>query len=131
MLLHDGLHQLSRHMLLRLTLRRFRHAHLHGVLHQHALVKDTMQVCMTKAAQSKPKQHVSAELMQAIVQQHDSAAASSDWLAERNVCLLLVMMLGMLRESEAVELRMEDIHVRYEGAPEQAVSVSMLIRQSK
>lgn len=94
-------------------------------VHLHPLVVDTMRLCMNKAAQSKPKQHVSAELMQAIVAQHEAEAGlapslssrpnvGGSWLAERNVCLLLTMMVGMLRESEAVELRMEDVHLGHQ-----------------
>ena len=81
-------------------------------LHLDPLVKAAMKICMNGAAQSKPKQHVSAELMRALVQQLD-AKPDADWIDHRNVALLLTMMLGMLRESEAVEIRMEDVHVRF------------------
>jgi site-specific recombinase XerD len=106
-------------------------------MHQHPLVKETLNVCMRLAAQSKPKQHVSAELMRAVVELHDArpAAAGVDWLSERNVCLLMVMMCGMLRQSEAVELRMEDVRLKLApamlGAPAVVESVELLIRHSK
>ena len=105
-------------------------------MHLHPLVKAAMKICMNRAAQSKPKQHVSAELMRALVQQLD-AKAGANWMDHRNVALLLTMMLGMLRESEAVEIRMEDVQVKYAeqaaaaAGTEAAQSVSMLIRGSK
>ena len=107
----------------------------HG-LHLSPLVTDTLRLAMQKAAQSKPKQHVSAELMRALVKQHDSDP-SVDWIAHRNVAMLLAMMAGMLRESEAVALRMEDVRVQYveqaaaAAGGEVAESVSLTIRQSK
>ena len=105
-------------------------------MHLDALVKSTLKICMQNAAQSKPKQHVSVELMRALVQLLD-AKAEGDWLDHRNVALLLTMMLGMLRESEAVEIRMEDVQVKYiEAAAASsgagvADSVSLRIRGSK
>ena len=106
-------------------------------MHLDALVKSTLKICMQNAAQSKPKQHVSAELMRTLVQLLD-AKAEADWLDHRNVALLLTMMLGMLRESEAVEIRMEDVQVKYieaaaaaSSGPGVADSVSLRIRGSK
>ena len=63
-------------------------------MHLEPLVKSTMKLCMNGAAKSKPKQHVSAELMQALVQQLD-AKADASWLDHRNVALLLTMMLPL------------------------------------
>ena len=105
-------------------------------MHLDPLVKSAMKICMNKAAQSKPKQHVSAELMRALVQQLD-VKADADWMDHRNVALLLTMMLGMLRESEAVEIRMEDVQVQYAeqaaaaAGPSVAESVRIQIRGSK
>jgi site-specific recombinase XerD len=105
-------------------------------MHLDPLVKATMKICMNGAAQSKPKQHVSAELMQTLVERLH-ATVNADWMEQRNVALVLTMMLGMLRESEAVEIRMEDVKVKFseqaaaaagDGAAE---SVSLLIRGSK
>ena len=79
-------------------------------LHLHALVADTLRICCNKGAQSKPKQHMSAELLEEILHQHERVDAD-DWLEERNMTLFLFMMLGFLRESEAVELRMEDVQI--------------------
>ena len=105
-------------------------------MHLHPLVKAAMKICMNRASQSKPKQHVSAELMRALVQQLDGKA-DADWMDHRNVALLLTMMLGMLRESEAVEIRMADVQVRCAemaaaaSGREAAESVSITIRGSK
>ena len=105
-------------------------------MHLDPLVKSAMRICMNKAAQSKPKQHVSAELMRALVQQLD-AKTDADWMDHRNVALLLTMMMGMLRESEAVEIRMEDVQVTYAeqaaaaSGPGVAESVRIEIRGSK
>ena len=105
-------------------------------LHLDPLVKAAMKICMNRAAQSKPKQHVSSELMRALVQQLDGKA-DADWIDHRNVALLLTMMMGMLRESEAVEIRMEDVHVKFieqaaaAGGNGGAESVMLQIRGSK
>ena len=79
-------------------------------LHLHPLVADTLRICCNKGAQSKPKQHMSAELLQEILHQHERVD-TDNWIAERNVALFLFMMLGFLRESEAVELRIEDVQI--------------------
>ena len=82
-------------------------------MHLHPLVADTMRLCMNMAAQPKPKQHVSAELMRDIVEHHDASPQGEvQWTAERNVFLMLLMMVGMLRESEAVELRVSDVELQ-------------------
>ena len=105
-------------------------------LHLDPLVKAAMKICMNRAAQSKPKQHVSSELMRALVQQLD-VKTDADWIDHRNVALLLTMMMGMLRESEAVEIRMEDVHVKFveqaaaAGGSGGAESVMLQIRGSK
>ena len=90
------------------------------------LLQDALKVCTRKAVQSKPKQHMSAELMQEIVAHHEQRRAGEEqprteqaqrrlWLRERNVTMMLLMMLGMLRESEAVELRVEDVKIGVAG----------------
>ena len=105
-------------------------------MHLDPLVKSTLKLCMQKAAQSKPKQHVSAGLMRSLIDITDAKPAA-EWLELRNVALLLTMMLGMLRESEAVEIRMDDVQVKYAeqaaaaSGPAVADSVSLLIRGSK
>ena len=76
-------------------------------VHLDPLVKDTLKVCTNKAAQSQPKQHMSADLLAELVAIHDRQ--KPDWLAARNIAMLLVMMAGMLRESEATMLRMDDV----------------------
>ena len=91
-------------------------------LHVDPLVSETLRIAMNGAAQSVPKQHVSAELMRELAAIHD-ADARSDWRGARNVAMLLTMMVGMLRQSEAVELRMDDVRLKLEveaaaaGAP--------------
>ena len=80
-------------------------------LHLDPMVQETLRVCMNRAAQSKPKQHVSAELMKAIAEMHQQGGGhqTMDWLAQRDYALMLVMMVAMLRESEAVGLALEDV----------------------
>jgi Phage integrase family len=86
-------------------------------------VKDALKVCTTKAPQSQPKQHMSAELLSELVSIHDQQKV--DWLAERNIVLLLVMMSGMLRESEATQLTLEDVEFQLtEEAPAAAAASS-------
>lgn len=105
-------------------------------MHLDPLVKDAMKICMNNAAQSKPKQHVSAELMRALVQMLH-AKSGATWLDHRNVALMLTMMLGMLREGEAVEIRMDDVQMRMieqaaaAGGGEVVDSITITIRCSK
>jgi integrase len=92
---------------------------------QSQVIADVMAVLRTRAAPSKAKRHVEAALMRAIIEQHDkssavagsaastsSARSGTSWLDARNVLLAQLMMAGMLRESEAVELRVEDVEVK-------------------
>jgi len=77
-----------------------------------ALVTAAMKVCRTKAPQSVPKRAASAGLMLALVEEFtvtDKCGDASGWLAERNLCLLLTMFYGLLREAEAVGLRRSDV----------------------
>ena len=106
-------------------------------MHLAPIVCDTMKLCMTKAAQSQPKQHVSAQLMKEIVDYYmlsdklctnlclitpSSQVSTQMWMNERNVCLMLVMMTAMLRESEAVALKLEDVFFQEEANGVGAVS---------
>lgn len=88
-------------------------------LHIDPLVAETLRIAMNGAAQSVPKQHVSAELMRELAAIHD-ADPRSDWRGARNLAMLLTMMGGM-RQSEAVELRVDDVRLELEdeaaGAP--------------
>ena len=75
------------------------------------LVVAIMGVLKTKAEPSQPKQHVSPELMREMIALHEAQMRAPtvqgqgpSWLRERDIFLLLVMMMGMLRESEAVAL---------------------------
>ena len=96
-------------------------------MHLDPLVKDTLKVCTTKAPQSQPKQHMSAELLATLVKLHDQRVPKS-WVAERNIVMLLVMFAGMLRESEATQLRLEHIQVQLaEEAPAAAAASSSSI----
>ena len=88
-----------------------------NMIHVHPLVADTLKLCMNKAAQSTPKLHMSSELMRDIVTSNDCRVEDragkmvnpSDWISERNTTMMMVMMAGMLRESEVVELRCGDV----------------------
>ena len=83
-------------------------------LHTDPLVSETLRIAMNGAAQSVPKQHVSAELMRELAAMFD-ADPRSGWRDARNIAMLLTMMAGMLRQSEAVELRMDDLLLELEG----------------
>lgn len=112
-------------------------------MHLHPLVSDTLRLASTLATPSQPKRHMSAELMRAIIAQHDAtpaSAAGQDWLSTRNVCMVLVMMMGMLRENEAVELRVLDVVCEPANTPGAAANprepiplsnVSLFVRASK
>jgi hypothetical protein len=91
-------------------------------LHLDPIVSDTLKVCMNRAAQSKPKQHVSAELMMAIASMQNEQ--NMDWIALRNYAMMLLMMVGMLRESEAVELTLEDVRCNASEAQSSATAAA-------
>lgn len=102
-----------------------------AALLDHPLVTKMLIALKNKAVQSKPKQHMSAELMKDIIANHDDQAAPS-WLEERNVCLLLLMMMGMLRESEAVALTLSDVVIKEEEIQGERIQTLQLgIVQSK
>ena len=91
---------------------RVKHTPLAGITNSQ-LVIDMLAVLKTRAEPSKPKQHVSAELMRELIDLHEAAlqlptqqGKGPSWLRERDIFLLLVMMMGMLRESEAVALQL-------------------------
>ena len=106
-------------------------------LMEDRLVVDSMNLVRQKASQSKPKRHMSAELMTELIRHHDSEIGSMKtsigvWRAERNICLMLFMMVGMLRESEAASLKATDVEIRQEyvkGVERELVALS--ISQSK
>lgn len=74
------------------------------------LVADMMGVLRTMAASSRPKQHIEKELMRQILRAHDERG-KRDWRTDRDACLMLLMMMGMLRQSEAVQLRVSDVQI--------------------
>ena len=83
-------------------------------LHLAPLVCETLRICMNGAAQSVQKQHMSSELMRewvALQEESGRAEAREAWMERRNLALLLLMMAGMLRESEAVALRVDDLQL--------------------
>lgn len=78
-------------------------------------VTSIMAVLRTIAAPSKPKQHMTKELMRELVVAHDRGGPSgraNAWLDERNIFLMLLMMMAFLRESEAVALTPSDLEVK-------------------
>jgi len=94
-----------------------------------SVVTDMMAVLRTQAAPSKPKQHMAAELMRELVETHDARGPSgraSAWLEERNIFLMLLMMMAFLREGEAVALTKADVDVktlRVHGKLQQVLSI--------
>jgi site-specific recombinase XerD len=122
---------------------KFRHTAQQDVT-EHPLVNGVMAITKVKATQSKPKKHMSAQLMREIIINHDDSCSPQPsgaalakwqvevWRAERNVCLMLVMMMGMLRESEAVALLIEDVSVKEDVIGDRAVKLLQIaIVQSK
>lgn len=90
---------------------RLKHTALKDVVH-HRVVAEMMAVLRTQAAPSRPKQHMSAELMRELLQTHDAAGPSGKanaWLKERDLFLMLLMMMAFLREGEAVALTRKDV----------------------
>lgn len=78
-------------------------------------VASMMAVLRTQAAPSKPKQHMAAELMRELVETHDAKGPSGRqnvWLQERDLFLMLLMMMAFLREGEAVALKHSDVEVK-------------------
>jgi integrase len=103
------------------------------------MVTKMMAVLVAKAQPPTPKRHMSLELMRGILQslraEGDIAAAGASTpairralLARRNSCLLLFMLLGMLRSSEAVSLAEADVVLEDVGG---ITTVSLFIRRSK
>jgi site-specific recombinase XerD len=88
------------------------------------LVVDAMQVLRVMAAPSKPKIAMPRALMLLIIREHDARraprvdgikwtpSAKIEWMAERNVFLMLLMMMAFLRESEAAALRRGDVRLQ-------------------
>src|SRR5680860_71028 len=93
------------------------------------VVSDMMSVLRTVATVSKPKQHMSAELMRELVNAHDARGPTGnehEWIRERNLFLMLLMMLAFLRQSEAVALLVEDVEVKLlmiGGVPQRVLHV--------
>lgn len=109
------------------------------------MVTEMMAVLATKAGPPTPKRHMSLELMRDILKslKREGDIAAVDMgasppairralLARRNYCLLLFMLLGMLRASEAVDLKEGDVvlEANVSAAGEQK-TVSLFIRRSK
>jgi integrase len=103
------------------------------------LVVEMMAVLAARAEPPTPKRHMSLELMrsilQALKQEGDVDLANANppairraQLASRNYCLLLFMLLGMLRASEAVGLADGDVLVETVGGGK---TLSLFIRRSK
>ena len=107
---------------------RLKHTPLKDVV-QSRVVADMMGVLRTQAAPSRPKQHMSAELMREMLQTHEAAGASGKanaWLRERDLFLMLLMMMAFLRESEAVALTRKDVllkKLRVDGVERQVLHV--------
>lgn len=113
------------------------------------MVANMMAVLATKADPSTSKKHMSVELMRDILQslnigknidangsikeaESSSVDVKSAFLAQRNICLLLFMLLGMLRSSEAVALVEEDVVLSTETvAGVERKVLSLFIRRSK
>ena len=98
------------------------------VVHSEA-VTSMMAVLRTMAAPSKPKQHMAAELMREMVEAHEAKGPSgrqNAWLEERNLFLMLLMMMAFLREGEAVALTQADVDVktlRVQGKMQQVLHI--------
>lgn len=99
-------------------------------VHLHPLVKDTLKVCTSMAVQGVPKRHMTTELLETIIRKHDSFVPKS-WVGERNMAMMLVMMAGMLRESEATALRMEDVEMPESNGGETPTHMIVRVRRSK
>jgi integrase len=95
------------------------------------LVVDVINVLRTMAAPSKPKIAMPQALMLLIIREHDAdrqrqssngswkPSVKVEWIAERNIFLMLLMMMAFLRESEAAALRRGDVRlheVQVDGA---------------
>ena len=92
-----------------------------------------MGVLKKIAPQPKPKRFMSAELMAELIQLHEARPSLLvTWLEERNICIMLMMMAGMLRESELVALTREDVQIKELQLHGKRVTVlEVLVRQSK
>ena len=109
----------------------FKHTTLKGVT-QGGMVADVVAVLRTKAQPSKPKMHMSAELMREIIRGHDATceklSLQQRWIGERNMCMMLVMLMGFLRESEAAALTTADLGIRtveVKGGSKQVLHVTI------
>jgi site-specific recombinase XerD len=109
----------------------FKHTALKGVT-QGGMVSDMVAVLRTKAQPSKPKMHMSAELMREIIRGHDATCEAlplqQRWIGERNMCMMLVMLMGFLRESEAAALTTADLGVKtveVKGGSKQVLHVTI------
>lgn len=109
----------------------FKHTALKGVT-QGGMVADMVAVLRTKAPPSKPKMHMSAELMREIIRGHDATceklSLQQRWIGERNMCMMLVMLMGFLRESEAAALTKEDVGIKtveVKGGSKQVLHVTI------
>jgi site-specific recombinase XerD len=92
----------------------FKHTAQKGVT-EAGIVKEMMAVLRTQAPPSKPKMHMSAELMRELIQSHDAQGPSgraSAWIKERDIYMMLLMMMAFLREGEAVALTWDDVEVK-------------------
>lgn len=117
---------------------------------EHPMVASVLAVAKVKAEQSKPKRHVSLELMTEIIanteeEEREFAAkvgpsiGASDpamkkrWRTSRDTLLMLLMMIGMMRESEATALRLEDVYEKEETMADgtKVVTLQIAIVQSK
>ena len=104
-------------------------------------VTDMMAVLRRQVEPSRPKEHMSVDLMKDILaaaeteRGHDGSAAAQGkhkWLELRNTCLILTMMVGMLREAEAVGLLVADANIRkvmVDGTSARALCI--MVRHSK
>ena len=102
---------------------RARYPQLEHILYEKKL-NQLVAVLKKTARQPKPKRHMEVELMRAIIQLvEDKPPLLVSWIEERNVCLMLLMMMGMLRESEAVALTLSDAIVQQV----QVNSVAMMV----
>lgn len=102
---------------------RLRHTKRQDVMEDPVIAR-VMGLLKKVGTQSKPKQHLAAELMKDILKAHDQRMAKEDpelttkkrFVETRNITLMLIMMMGMLRESEAIALNVGDMVVQTELA---------------
>ena len=101
------------------------------------LVSAVMAVVKVKATQSKPKRHMSAELLSEVLEACDEAVRHTGpgetWMHVRNAFLIMLMMMGMLRESEAVALNVSDVVAKEEmiGGGKKVWTLQIAVVKSK